>query len=121
MALYFLLGTLTNDGQRMLHSNTDLILETSRNIQVDGAEILGQYAVLGRYDYVMMVRADDNDAVARMSLELGMGIGLHVETLPAIAVGFLSDLHPPDPDGRDTGVERPLEGGTAEEGRSEAG
>ena len=41
--------------------------------------------------------------------------------MAAIAVGFLSELHPPDPDGRDTGVERPLEGGTAEEGRSETG
>lgn len=115
MALYFLLGTLTNDGQRMLHGNPNLVLETSRNIQVDGAEILGQYAVLGRYDYVMMVRADDNDEVARMSLELGMGIGLHIETLPAIAVGFLSDLHPPAPDGQTTGVEIPLDGGPAEE------
>jgi uncharacterized protein with GYD domain len=115
MALYFLLGTLTNEGQRMLHQNPDLVLQTSRNIQVDEAEILGQYAVLGRYDFVMMVQAADNDAVARMSLELGMGIGLHIETLPAIAVGFLSDLHPPDPDGRDTAVERPLEGGQNEE------
>lgn len=115
MALYFLLGTLTNDGQRMLHSNPDLVLETSRNIRVDGAEILGHYAVLGRYDFVMMVQAEDNDAVARMSLELGMGIGLHVETLPAIAVGFLSDPHPPDPDGQSTAAELPLDGGTAEE------
>ena len=49
-----------------------------------------------------------------------MGIGLHIETLPAIAVGFLSDLHPPNPEGQDTGVELPLDGGTAEEGRSEA-
>ena len=108
MALYFLLGTLTNDGQRLLRSNSALVLETSRSIKVDGAEILGHYAVLGRYDFVMMVQAEDNDAVARMSLELGMGIGLHVDALPAIAVGFSSALHPP-------GAALPLDGGTSEE------
>ena len=115
MALYFLLGTLTNEGQRTLHANPDLVVETSNKFQVDGAEILGQYAVLGRYDFVMMVQADDNDAVARLSLELGMRIGLHIETLPAVAVGFLADLHPNDPGGQDTGVELPIDVGPGDE------
>ena len=96
MALYFLLGSLTHDGQRMLHSNSNLISDRTRDLNVPGAEILGQYAVLGRYDFVMMVEADDNDAVARLSLELGMRTGLHLETLPAIPIGFMGDGPPPD-------------------------
>ena len=91
MSLYFLLGSLTNDGQRMLHGNSNLISDRTRALNVPGAEILGQYAVLGRYDFVMMVEADDNDAVARLSLELGMRTGLHLETLPAIPIGFMGD------------------------------
>ena len=96
MSLYFLLGSLTHDGQRMLHTNPNLIGDRTRNMTVPGAEILGQYAVLGRYDFVMMVEADDNDAVARLSLELGMRTGLHLETLPAIPVGFMGDGPAPD-------------------------
>ncbi len=106
MSLYFLLGTLTSDGQQMVHGNRDQFMATTRSIEVPGAEILGQYAVLGRYDFVMMVEADDNDAVARLSLELGVRTGLHIETLPAIAIGFLTEKSPEDPARRTTSVER---------------
>lgn len=106
MSLYFLLGTLTATGQQKVHDDRDMFMKSTRSIQVDGAEILGQYAVLGRYDFVMMVEADDNDAVARLSLELGVRIGLHIETLPAIAIGFLSDRNQGDPAFRPTSVQR---------------
>ena len=45
MSLYFLLGTLTATGQQNVHDNRDLSMETSRSIQVKGAEILGRIAV----------------------------------------------------------------------------
>ena len=109
MSLYFLLGNLTSTGQRLLHENHDLVVEAARDIEIDGAEILGQYAVLGKYDFVMMVDADDNDAVARLSLELGVRTGLHVETLPAIAIGFLHENVSDDPSWSITSVERPSE------------
>ena len=91
MSMYFLLGTLTRAGQEMLHDNPELIIDTTRYINVDGAEVLGQYAVLGRYDFLTIVEADDNDAVARLSLELGVRTGLHLETLPAMAIGALAE------------------------------
>ena len=106
MSLYFLLGTLNSTGQKMVHDDRDLLVTGTRDIRIEGAEILGRYAVLGRYDFVMMVEADDNDAVARLSLELGVKIGLHIETLPAIAIGFLSDRVPEDPMDRPTSVQR---------------
>jgi uncharacterized protein with GYD domain len=91
MSMYFLLGTLTRVGQEMLSNDPDLINDTTRHISVDGAEILGQYAVLGRYDFVTIVEADDNDAVARLSLEFGVRTGLHLETMPAMAIGALAE------------------------------
>lgn len=101
MPLYFLLGTLTTEGRAKLHSNRNMVVEAARKISVAGAEVLGQYAVLGRYDYLMMIEADDNDAVARLSLEMGVGTAMHIETLPGIPIGFLTD------DGRDDPVTRP--------------
>ena len=106
MSLYFLLGTLDSTGRKLVHDDRDLLVTATQDIRIEGAEILGRYAVLGRYDFVMMVEADDNDAVARLSLELGVKIGLHIETLPAIAIGFLSDRVPEDPMDRPTSVQR---------------
>ncbi len=107
MSMYFLLGSLSAKGQELLHNNPDLVVEAARDIQVDGAELLGQYAVLGRYDFVMMVEADDNDAVARLSLEFGVRVGLHIETLPAIAIGFLRQDSIDDPVWSLASVEQP--------------
>ena len=109
MSLYLLLGTLTSTGQKMVHDNHEIVVDATRNIEIDGAEILGQYAVLGRYDFVLMVEANDNDAVARLSLEVGVRTGLHIETLPAIAVGFLNELPGGDPAWRLTSVQIPPE------------
>ena len=94
MAIYFLLGTLTSEGQRMLHSNPDLVSDTAATLEVEGAKILGQYAVLGHYDFITMVLADENEAVARLSAEFGVRAGLHFETLSAVAVGFMADHDP---------------------------
>jgi uncharacterized protein with GYD domain len=97
MSLYFLLGTLTTDGRAKVNTNRNLVVEAARKVSVAGAEILGQYAVLGRFDYLMMIEADDNDAVARLSLEMGVRTGMHIETLPGIPIGFLTDGRQDDP------------------------
>jgi len=102
MSLYFLLGTLTNEGQTMVHGNHNLLVEATGRVSVPGAEILGRYAVLGRYDFIMMIEADDNETVARLSLEVGVRTGMHIETLPAIAIGFLTDPSMDSPSGQST-------------------
>jgi uncharacterized protein with GYD domain len=94
MSLYFLLGTLTENGQRMLLRNPDMMIEAIRKCDCEGAQVLGQYAVLGKYDYVMIAEADDNEAVARLALEIGVRAGLHTETLPAMAIGVRADEEP---------------------------
>jgi uncharacterized protein with GYD domain len=91
MTLYFLLGTLTEEGQKMLNNNPNLMAEVAASYNCDGAEIMGQYAVLGKYDFVMMAEAADNEAVARLSLEIGVRVGLHIETLPAVAIGVVDE------------------------------
>lgn len=91
MPLYFLLGTLTETGQRLLLRNPDLIVDAIRESHCEGAQVLGQYAVLGKYDYVMIAEADDNEAVGRLALEIGVKVGLHTETLPAMAIAVLAE------------------------------
>lgn len=92
MPLYFLMGNITENGQRRLRDNPNLVVESVRDCDCEGAEVLTQYAVLGRFDFVMLADARDNDAVARLSLEMSHRVGMRIETLPAIALGQLSDL-----------------------------
>jgi uncharacterized protein with GYD domain len=75
----------------MLQRNPDLMIEAIKDCHCEGAQILGQYAVLGKYDYVMMAEADDNEAVGRLALEIGVKAGIHTETLPAMALGVLAE------------------------------
>jgi uncharacterized protein with GYD domain len=89
MALYFLLATLNETGQKVLLNKPDQMIDTIRDYHCEGAQILSQYAVLGKYDYIIMVEADDNEAVGRLALEIGVKGGLHTETLPAMAIGVL--------------------------------
>ena len=98
MALYFLMGNITENGQTRLRENPDLLVDSVRDCDCEGAEILTQYAVLGRYDFVMLAEARDNDAVARLSLEMSYRVGMHIETLPAIAVNQLSEMDGDDDD-----------------------
>ncbi len=113
MPLYFLLGTLNETGQQMLQRNPNLMTETVKDCKIPGAHILGQYAVLGRYDYVMMAEADDNEAVGRLALEIAVKVGLHTETLPAMAIGDFSSGNPGE---GDRGAQH-AEGPTGEEWR----
>ena len=67
----------------------DAILRAQQSIRVPGTVVLGLYAVLGEYDFVNIVDAPDNNAVARFSLELGVMAGVHITTLPAIPISRL--------------------------------
>ena len=91
MATYILLITLTPEGQRKALADPDYLLKQDDAIDVPGVSTLGCYAVLGAYDFVMMAEADDNEQVAKFSLELGVRAGVHVTTLPAVPVGRLDD------------------------------
>ena len=44
----------------MLRKNPDLVINAVRECDCPGAEIMGQYAVLGKYDFVMLAEANDN-------------------------------------------------------------
>ena len=93
MASYIQLLTLTPEGRaRVLEDSTHLLNEQNK-ITIEGVRVLGQYAVLGTYDFVNIVEAPDNESVARFSIELGVRAGALITTLPAIPVAQLIE-HP---------------------------
>ena len=87
MATYIQLLTLTQEGREKALKDPESVLHAQDNISVPGIQVLGLYGVLGPYDFVNMVEAADNEAVARFSLNLGVRAGVHITTLPAIPIG----------------------------------
>ena len=84
MPHYILLSTLTADGRKTLKSKPDRIREVNKEIEAFGAKVLGQYAVLGPYDFVNIVEAPDNETISRVSVELGSRGTVKIMSLPAI-------------------------------------
>lgn len=91
MPLYIMLASFTGRGRRMGQSNPNLLSDAANDSETPSSKVLTQYAVLGRYDFVIMTEAADNQSAARLSLDLSVRAGLDIETLPALPIGVLSD------------------------------
>jgi uncharacterized protein with GYD domain len=86
MATYVLMSTLTDEGRKTVKERPDRIREVNKEIEAMDARVIGQYAVLGAYDFVSIVEAPNNETIARISLELGSRETVQLMTLPAIPI-----------------------------------
>ena len=89
MARYILLSTLTPEGQKTLKNKPERIKEVNKEIESYGVKVLEQYAVLGPYDFVNIVEAPNNNAVFKMSVELGSRGTIKILSMPSITVDEL--------------------------------
>jgi uncharacterized protein with GYD domain len=86
MPTYVMLSTLTPEGVQTLKSNPQRLREVNKEIEQLGVTVTAQWAVLGRFDFVNVVEAPDEQTVARVSMELGSRGTSHYETLTAIPI-----------------------------------
>jgi uncharacterized protein with GYD domain len=93
MPTYILLTTLTSEGVQTIKNNPARIREVNREVEQLGAKVVSQWATLGRFDFINVVEAPDDETIARVSMELGSrGTGRY-ETLTAIPVDdFIASL-----------------------------
>jgi len=89
MAVYVMLTTLTDEGRKTLKGNPKRIKEVNKEVEAMGVKILGQYAVLGPYDFVNILEAPDNKAISKVALELGARGTLQTMTMAAMTVDEL--------------------------------
>ncbi len=83
MATYIMLTTLTPEGCRTLHQRPERLDEVNREIEEFGCKVVGQYAVLGQYDFISIVEAPDNETIAHLSVDLASRGTVKIQTLPA--------------------------------------
>jgi len=93
VATYVMLSTLSESGRKVLRGRPGWIRKVNADVQRMGARVVAQYAVLGPYDFVNVVEAADNAAVARMSAELASRGSVRLTTLPALDIdSFIASL-----------------------------
>jgi uncharacterized protein with GYD domain len=92
MPTYILLSTLTPEGRKTIKERPERILQVNKEIEAFGAKVVAQYSVLGLYDFVNVVEAPDNEAIARVSLELGSRGTVKIMTLPAVSIDKAATL-----------------------------
>jgi len=81
-----MLSRLTDHGAKTVKANPERIMEVDAQLGEMGLNVLQQYAVLGRYDFVNIVEAPDDITVARIALELASRGSVRIETLAALPV-----------------------------------
>jgi uncharacterized protein with GYD domain len=93
MPTYILLTTLTPEGVQTIKNNPARIREVNSEVEQIGATVTAQWATLGRFDFISVLEAPDEETIARVSIELGSrGTGRY-ETLTAIPVDdFIASL-----------------------------
>ena len=86
MPTFVMLSTLTPEGVQTVKSNPTRIREVNKEVEQLGATVKAQWAMLGRYDFVNIVEAPDEQTMARVSLELGSRGTATYESLAAIPI-----------------------------------
>ena len=86
MPIFCMLTTFTEEGRRTIKEYPDWMEEIDKEVEFMGIKILAQYALLGQYDFVNIVEAPSNEAVAKLAVELSARGKLQTLTLAAMTL-----------------------------------
>ena len=86
MPTYVMLSTIGPDGAATLRQNPERLKEVNAEVEAMGVKVLEQWALLGNYDFLNIIEAPDEKAVARVAMALGARGTVKTLTLTAIPV-----------------------------------
>lgn len=84
MPTYIRLIRMTDEGRRNLAKGAALFEQFQKIIHDNGGKLVSSWATLGRYDFVAVVEAPDNETMLKVSGLLAATGYLTAETLPAV-------------------------------------
>jgi uncharacterized protein with GYD domain len=70
MAYYVMLTSLTSQGRKTIMQNSGEITDVNNEFEAMGAKIITQYSVMGKYDFINILEAPNNNVIARLASEL---------------------------------------------------
>ena len=89
MSVYLMLTTLTDAGRKVIQEDPERLKEINKEVEYMGVKILDQYALLGQYDFVNILEAPSNEAMAKLAIRLSARGTTHTLTLAAITIDDL--------------------------------
>ena len=92
MPIYAALGRATNEGARSLVGFKQRHAAAVKRAEAAGCKVLGSYALLGRYDYLVILQAPDAQTAVRVLLKEVSGGNVRYETYPAFPIEEFANL-----------------------------
>ena len=92
MPTYIMLSKLSEQGLQTLRANPERLKEVNKDVVELGARVLHQWFVLGPYDFVNIVEADDAKAIARVSIAISARGSTELESFELIEVDELVNV-----------------------------
>ncbi|MBT9166016.1 MAG: hypothetical protein DDT25_00680 [Chloroflexi bacterium] len=93
MPVYVMFSILTDEGRKTLKDKPERVKEVNKEVESMGVKILCQYALLGQYDFINILEAPSNEAIAKVAMELGARGTLQTMTLSAMSLDdFIGSL-----------------------------
>ena len=89
MSVYLMLTTLTDAGRKSIQEDPEALRDINKEVELMGVKILDQYALLGQYDFVNILEAPGNEAMAKLAIRLSAQGTYQTLTLAAITVDDL--------------------------------
>ena len=84
MPVYMMLSRLTERGRDRVKDHPERILEVNHEVEQRGCVVVAQYALMGQFDFVTIIKAPNNEAMHRLAIELGARGTIETQTYPAI-------------------------------------
>ena len=92
MPKYLMLSTLSDQGLQTLRANPDRLREVNKDVEELGAKVIHQWFVLGPYDFVNIVEAENAAVVAEVSIALGARGSVQTQSYEMLEVDDLIKL-----------------------------
>ena len=89
MSVYLMLTTLTDAGRKAIQEDPEALKGINKEMELMGVKIIDQYALLGQYDFVNIVEAPSNEAIAKLAIRLSARGMYQTLTLAAITIDDL--------------------------------
>ena len=92
MPFFVALGRATNDGMKNLEAFAPRHKKAVERAEASGVKVLASYAVVGRYDYIVILEAPDTKAAVKVLTLEAAGGNVRYETMAAVPIEEFGDL-----------------------------
>jgi uncharacterized protein with GYD domain len=86
MSRYIIISNLTDEGAMTLKKNPGRIKEVNAELKKMDVNVIDQYAVLGNFDFISIVEAQDDTMVMKAVVEIASRGSIKTETYKIIPI-----------------------------------